>query len=320
MRRTSAPGTGLALAVLAAATFGTSGTFATSLLDAGWSPGAAVTARIVLAALVLTPFAVVQLRGQWGRLRGAAPMVAVYGLVAVAGCQLCYFNAVTHLSVGVALLLEYLGTILVVGWLWIRHRQRPRPLTIGAGLAAVAGLVLVLDLSGAHRLDPVGVLWGFGAAVGLAVFFILSSGAADPVPPLVLAWGGLSVGGVALILFGATGVLPLRAPRVDVVLFDHRVSWLVPVLCLSLVAAVIAYLAGIAAARRLGARLASFLGLTEVLFAVAIAWALLGQVPAPVQFVGGALIVAGVAVIRMDELRSAEGPAEPRVRPAEVTL
>lgn len=303
MEHGSARGAGGSLAVLSAATFGTSGAFAASLLDAGWTPGAAVTARVVIAALVLTVPALLQLRGRWRLLRRASVMIAAYGLVAVAGCQLCFFNAVEHLSVGVALLLEYLGTFLVVGWLWLRHGQRPRPLTVAGGMIAVLGLLLVLDVVGSYRLDPIGVLWGLGATAGLAVYFVLSSAADEPLPPLVLAWGAMSVGAVALIGLGIIGVLPMRAPLTDVHLLDHRVSWLIPVLGLSLIAAVVAYTTGIGAARLLGAKVASFVGLTEVLFAVMFAWLLLGQVPVAVQFVGGAFIVAGVAMVRVDELR-----------------
>jgi drug/metabolite transporter (DMT)-like permease len=58
------------------------------------------------------------------------------------------------------------------------------------------------------------------------------------------------------------------------------------------------------AARSLGSKLASFVGLTEVLFAVLFAWLLLGQLPTVVQLIGGVLIVAGVALVRVDELRS----------------
>lgn len=295
-------GPGLTFALLSAAAFGTSGTFGSALIDSGWTPGAAVTARIVIAALALTPPAVLQLRGRWRLLRRSAGLIAAYGLVAIAGCQLFFFNAISHLSVGVALLLEYLGTILVVGWLWLRNGQRPRRLTVTGGVAAMAGLVLVLDLAGEHHLDPVGVLWGLGAAVGLALYFVVSAQEASPLPSLVLAWAGMCVGAVTLLLLGAAGLVPLRAPRVDVTLFQVQVSWLVPVLCLSLLAAAIAYVAGIRAARLLGPRVASFVGLTEVLFAIAFAWVLLGQVPALVQFAGGALILAGVALVRLDEL------------------
>ena len=44
---------------------------------------------------------------------------------------------------------------------------------------------------------------------------------------------------------------------------------------------------------RIGSRVASFVGLSEVLFALGFAWLFLAEVPAPIQFAGGALILAG---------------------------
>ena len=90
----------------------------------------------------------------------------------------------------------------------------------------------------------------------------------------------------------------------------HQVSWVVPVVGLSLVAAVLAYVTGIGAARRLGAKLASFIGMAEVLFAIAFAWLLLGQLPSAMQFLGGAFILAGVALVRVDELRGPDDVVE----------
>ncbi len=302
-------GTGLALALVSAALFGTSGTFAAALIDAGWTPGAAVTARLAVAALLLTVPALVSLRGRWYLLRRAAGLVTVYGLVAVAGCQLFYFNAVARLDVGVALLLEYLGPLLVVGWLWMRHEQRPRRLTVVGTALAVLGLFLVLDVTGSVQLDMVGVLWALAAAAGLAVFFVLSAGTANPVPAVVMAWAGMCVGAATLILAAGAGLLPFQASTGPVVFAGRQVSWLVPVLGLSLLAACLAYVAGIGAARMLGPKIASFVGLTEVLFGVLFAWLLLGQLPAVVQIIGGAVVIAGVALVRLDELRTPERTA-----------
>ena len=339
------PGAGLALALLSAATFGTSGTFGSALIEAGWSPAAAVTARISLSALLLTVPAVLQLRSRWALLRRDAVPVAMFGLIAVAGCQLFYFNAVARMPVGVALLLEYLGAVLVVGWLWVRHGQRPRRLTVTGAVTAVAGLVLVLNLTGSARISLAGLAWGLLAAVGLATYFLLSAGlgsartgrpaagargraapggaapAAEALPPIAMAWAGMWVGAVTLGVLGWTGLLPMTATTRQVDFLGHRVSWLVPVLGLSLVAAVISYVAGIGAARRLGAKLASFIGMSEVLFAILFAWLLLGQLPTVLQFTGGVFILAGVTLVRLDELSGPgdvvqEGQRRRRGRPA----
>jgi drug/metabolite transporter (DMT)-like permease len=308
----SAPG--LALATLSAATFGTSGILATSLLDAGWSPAAAVTARLVIAAIALTIPAVLMLRGRWGGFATAGRPTVIYGLVAVAGVQVCYFNAVEHLSVGIALLLEYLATVLIVAWLWLRHGQRPSRLTIAGVVVVVVGLVLVLDLSGHQHVDLVGVLWASGAAVGLATYFVLSAAANDGVPPIAMAWGGMIVGGIFLTLLGLVRAVPFHASTGDVLLVHHRMSWLVPLLAIALLAGALSYASGITAARILGPKVASFVGLSEVLFAAVFAWLFLDQHLHPSQIVGGVLVLAGIAIVRVDERDTALDP-EPLPEP-----
>ncbi|MFC7550651.1 DMT family transporter [Plantactinospora sp. GCM10030261] len=317
MRPRQSAQVGFVLAVVSAFTFATSGTFARSLLEVGWSAEAVVIARVGVAALVLAVPAILAVRGRWASLRGSLSMIGLFGLLGVATAQACFFNAVRYLPVGIALLLEYLGVILVVLWMWARHGHRPRRLTVIGAATAILGLVFVLDLTGAERMDPVGVLWGLGAAVGLAGYFVLAGRADAGVPPVALASGGMAVAALTLLGLGLVGALPLRVAFDTVTFAGQRTSWMVPVLGLSLVAAVVSYVTGIAATRRLGARLASFVGLTEVLFAVLVAWLFLAELPRAVQLLGGALIVAGVALVRVDELRAAsvvpgQGPDAPR--------
>ncbi|MEO3779141.1 EamA family transporter [Micromonospora sp. B11E3] len=321
MRPRPAAGVGLGLSLLSAVTFATSGTFARSLIEAGWSAEAAVVARVGVAALVLVVPAALAVRGRLRVLRRNLLPIGVFGLLGVAAAQACFFNAVRYLPVGVALLLEYLGIVLVVGWMWLVHGQRPRGLTVAGSVAALGGLVGVLDLTGAGRLDPIGVLWGLGAAIGLAGYFVIAGRLDDGLPSVTMASAGMAVGAAVLLLLGLVGVLPLRAAFGDVTFAGQRTSWLVPVAGLALVAAVVAYLAGIAGTRILGARLSSFVGLTEVMFAVLIAWLVLDELPTAVQLLGGALIVVGVAVVRLDELRAARAAAgRPAERPTEPAL
>ena len=72
---------------------------------------------------------------------------------------------------------------------------------------------------------------------------------------------------------------------------------------LGAIAAATPYVAGIFAARILGAKLASFVGLSEVLFTVLLAWLLLGELPRAVQLLGGVFIVAGVIAVRTEKPR-----------------
>jgi len=292
---------GLLFALVSAASFALSGPLARGLIDVGWSPGAVVLARIAIAALVVAPLAARALRGRWGLLRANVRTVLLYGAVPVAGTQFAYFSAVAAMDVGPALLIEYTAPAAIVVWLWLRHGERPRPLTLaGAGLAAV-GLVLVLDLLSGADLALEGVLWALAAMLGAATYFVMSADTRSGVPPLALAGGGLAVGAVGLGVLGVAGVLPMRATTAAPAYAGEAVSWWLPFVGLGVVTAAVAYTAGIAASRRLGSRLASFVALLELLAAVIFAWLLLDQLPGTLQLVGGAFVVAGVVVVKLGE-------------------
>ena len=302
--RTALSGLGLALA--SAAAFGFSGTFAKSLFESGWSSGAAALGRIGGAAIVMLVPVVFVLVRRWASVRGSLWRIAVYGMVPIALCQLFFFNAVQHLSVGVALLLEYLSPVLLVLYSWALTRRSPRVLTIAGALSAIGGLFLVLDLSGSQSIDVVGVLWGLAAAICSAFYFIMSARADDVVPPVLMAGGGMVFGALLIGVLGLTGLMPLTMSTSDVVFAGQRVSWLVPLLGLVLLSTVFSYVFGIMGVRRLGTRIASFVSLVEVLFAVLWAWLLLAELPRTIQLLGGLLIVLGVVLVRVGELRQAD--------------
>jgi drug/metabolite transporter (DMT)-like permease len=234
--------------------------------------------------------------------------MVVYGLVAVAGCQLAYFNAVAHMQVGVALLIEYTAPVPVVLWMWLRHGQRPGRLTVLGALIGVAGLVLVLDLVSGVQVSAVGVLWALGAMAGAATYFVLSARDGSGLPGTVLAASGLVIGSVVLLLAGLVGVVPLAASTAPVAFAAATVPWWLPVLGLGVVTAAVAYVTGIAATRRLGSRLASFVALLEVLAAMVIAWLLLDELPAGIQLVGGVVVLVGIVVVKLGEDRRRDVP------------
>lgn len=295
---------GLLFAIGSAFTFGMSGPLAKSLMEAGWSPTAAVTARLAGGALVMVIFATIIKPDWFSEALQHRRTVIAYGLIPIAGAQLCYYNAVAHLSVAVALLLEYTAPILVVGWLWATTRRRPSTLTLGGVALALAGIMLVLDVfSGAH-INTVGVAWALAAAVCAACYFMMSdevSSDGSGLTSITLAAGGLVVGAVAVGALGVAGVLPLTFTTNDAVVAGWTTSWVVPVVALGLIPTAIAYTLGIMGIARLRPRFASLVGLSEVMFAVLIAWVVLGEAIGVTQAVGGAVVLLGLALARQGD-------------------
>ncbi|MFD9680075.1 DMT family transporter [Rhodococcus sp. NPDC059969] len=302
---------GLIFALLSAATFGVSGPFAKSLIESGWSPGGAVFARVAGGALVMMVIAVAT---QWNRLRQVSAhtrTVLLYGVFAISGVQLCFFNAVQHLSVGVALLLEYLAPIIVIGWVWITKGARPSVQTLLGAAVALIGAAVVIDVFGSAEISAVGVAWGLAAAACLAVYFVISERADGDLHPVVLAASGLTVSALVIGTLGLVGILPFQFSASNTVVAEHSVGVWLPVTVLVLVSTVIAYLTGIAAITLLGPTIGSLVALTEVLCAVVAAWILVGESVTALQAAGGAAIIAGLVLARLGQVAPKQIPADP---------
>ncbi len=286
---------GLLLGVTSSVSFGASGPFAKALIDAGFSPLQAVWLRIVGAVLVLIACSVaVRRRGLIGVLRRNLGLVSVYGLVAVAACQALYFVAASRLPVGVAILLEFTGPVLVVGWMRLVRRRPVARVSLAGVAVAMAGLTCVVQIWSGIRLDPVGVAAGLGAGAGNAAFFLLIDRLTGAVDPLALNIGGMLVGAVALLPLAAPWRSPWGVLTRDVPLGHDSTApgWLLAASVI-LVSTVIAYLAGTAAVQRLSAPIAAGLAYVEPASAAVIAWVALGERLNPVQIVGGVIVLFG---------------------------
>lgn len=268
-----------------------------------------------LAALLLSPALVRAVRRQPGFLRRHGLLIVSFGLTAVAGCQLFYFAAMQRMPVAVALLIQYIAPVLIVIAVWVRTRRSPSRAVLIGSVVAMAGLVLVVDISGA-RFDLLGTLFALCAAVCAAAYFVIAGRAGDDLPPLALAAGGLLTGALLMGVLVLTGVLPFAAPSITVSLAGLELPGILPLLWVGGVATTVGYALGVIAVPLIGARLASFVGLSEVLFALGFAWLLLGETPAPVQFAGGALILVGVVLVRMD----AGSPTEQKTETASIPV
>ncbi len=312
MQRTSIT-TGLLIGLLASLAFGTSGALAKPLMEAGWSPAAAVTARAGLAGILLLPFALRALDGKWHVVWRARWRILGMALIGVAGTQLAYFASLQRIPVSSALLIEYLAPLLLVAGVAAAARRVPRPVVIVGAVVAVGGLLLIIGPVGGG--DPLGYVFAAVAAVGCALYYVIAARPGKGLPPVALAAFGLLLGSLSLGIVGLAGLVPFDVVLGELTAAGLQLPWWAPLLLLAATTAV-GYATSIAASQVLGSRLMSFVGMLEVVFACTFAWITLGEALTPWQIFGGVLILAGIACVRAEKTVDAPLEAVPLPEPA----
>lgn len=305
---------GLGFAIVSAVVFGSSGPFGKALINAGYSPLQASWTRVAGATLVLLPL-VLALRGRAaGRTaRRHWPLLLLYGLMGVAGCQSLYFVAASRLPVGVAILLEFTGPVLVVAWIrFVRRARVPRTAAIGVGIALV-GLACVVEVWSGLSMNPIGLLAGLGAAACQAAYFLIIDRVGDEVDPLVMTAAGFLVGAVALAAVASPWRIPWHLVTAEMWFGVRPVPGWFLVAWIVLLSTVVPYLTGVAAVHRLSAPVAGAVAYVEVVSAALFAWITLGERLSPVQLAGGAIVLVGAFVAQ----RSV-APAAPVMEPVPV--
>jgi drug/metabolite transporter (DMT)-like permease len=314
----SARSAGLGFAVLSSVAFAGSAPFAKALIGAGLTPQQAAWIRITGAALVLVPLVLV-LRGRSGfaAARRTWPQLVLYGLTGIAGCQALFFIAASRLPVGVAILLEFLGPVLVVCWLKVVRRSAvPRSAAVGVGLALV-GLACVVQIWSGLTLDLVGLLAGLGAAACQATYFLLIDRLTGQADPLLMTAAGSVVGALALTVITAPWALPWQVLPQTVPIGEREgPAWLFAAWII-LVSTVVAYLAGAAAVQRLSAAVGGAVAYLEVVAATVFAWLLLNERLTMIQAVGGLIVLAGAFVAQTAASRSTGAAAVEPAPPPE---
>lgn len=310
------------IAILTAIAFSGSGPFAKPLLNAGWSPSAVVMVRLAAAAVVLVPIALWQTRNDIGVWLRRWKWTLGYGLIAMAATQLFYYSAVARMQVGMALLIQYLAPVLMLMAAWIHTKHRPAALSLIGAALSVAGLFLALDLIGSGgSADPIGLLFAALSAFSVCGYYLIASAVPDDLPATALIGGGFVIAAAALAVVGATGIAPLEFNFGTVELFSNQVPWWVSMGVVVLIGTVGSYLGGVAAAKILGSRLASFFGLFEVLAAIVVSALLLGELPTIIQLAGAALVVGGVVCVRLaPDTVTVEAPLGPVTAPITLPL
>ncbi|HEY1347166.1 MAG TPA: DMT family transporter [Streptosporangiaceae bacterium] len=287
---------GAALIVGSALAFALDGPMAQAAYQRGLDPATFGFWRASAGALVLGGYLAARLRpgalAGIRRMRRAAAIRLALAAVAGLGLNLALFEAFARLPVAVAVAAFGCYPLFVAAWEAVSRRAAAGAAGLGLAVVAIAGLMLLIRPDRSVSVPVAGLLLALLAAVLHAAYILLGRGGWDQVGDgaatfLIVAAAALGLGVMAAATRPAAALAPVTDP-------GHTGLLLLLEGVLAGAVAPLLFLAGL---RRIGATQTAVLSLCEPLAATLLAAVMLGQLLAPSQLLGGALLLgAGIAV------------------------
>ena len=276
---------GVALVIGSAICFGTLGVFGKLAYRVGLTTPQLLSYRFGLAALLLWAAALVMRQGLPSRAK-------LLGLVLMGGAgyvaqSAAYFNALHYIPASTTALLLYTYPVVVtllaallfgesLGWIKI----------VALGLSAV-GTVFVVQAQ-LHAAPAIGIILGLGSALFYSGYILFGSRLLPGLPP---------VSATAVIMSSAAIVWSLYAAISGQLIVDWTTSKVALLAGFAILGTTIPVLTFILGLPLVGASRAAILSTFEPASTVFLAVVILGETASPIQWIGGALILASVVAL-----------------------
>jgi drug/metabolite transporter (DMT)-like permease len=288
---------GYAFALTAAAFFGIGGIIAKAAFNSGVQPSILAEWRVLFAFLVfLGVFAA--LRPNELRIRrGDLPLFAVFGVIGLAGVSLIYYEAIKRIPIGVALVIEYTGPILLLIYARLRGRAVGGRLWIAAALAVVGCFFAAGAYDARLReLNALGLALAAIDAFIFALYFALGEQLGRTYStPTLLVWGfGFALLGWSIVR--PPWLLPWSETTTD---------GYIQIAAVVVIATVIPFALTLAAVRLIPAARVGLAATFEPVVAAVAAWLALGERLELPQVLGGVVVI--VAIVAAQTLRPTAG-------------
>jgi drug/metabolite transporter (DMT)-like permease len=295
------PRLGYLMAATAAVLWGVNGAVSKTILSTGVSSERLAQVRSLGAAAGLLAIIAVVAPGRLRLTRRELPYIVTFGVAGLALVQFFYFLAIHRLTIGVALLIEYLAPLLVALWARFYAKEHVRRRIWVALALALAGLGLIVNVfGGGTSLSTAGVLFALGGAFAYATYVLLAEhvvGGRDPVS--LLFWGFL-FGSVFWAIVVPWWSFPGHLLSASTSLNGNLHAWHLPVWALAAWMIVLGTIAPffliVSALRHLPAVRVGIVAMLEPVVGALVGWAWLSERLAGLQLVGAAVVLAAIGL------------------------
>ena len=294
------PAVGYALVLVAVSLWAVNGTVGKIIVDSGdISALRLAELRSTGAGLVLFVAVALVRPATLSVSRREVGFLAVFGIGGLAFVHFLYFVAITHLDIGIALVIQYIAPVLVA--LWARffvHEPVRRRLWLAL---ALAGLSLVVELWSGTALDGVGVAASLAAACAYALYILMAERSLQRGRDVfsLLAWGFIFATAFWTIAqpWWSFPWSRLTAHASLLGRLDHVAApvWLL-VGYVVMLGTVVPFVLMITALHHIPATRATVVAMAEPVLGGLVAYAWLEESLGPFQIAGGILVLAGIVL------------------------
>jgi drug/metabolite transporter (DMT)-like permease len=211
-----------------------------------------------------------------------------------------FYWAIDRLGVGPGATIQFLGPIMVLGWMALMQRRPVASIAWVAAVMAIAGVALVSRAWDLGSLDWVGIAAGLASAVTFASYLLLGEHLGQRLPAATVMTWAFVVTSVFWMVVQPLWDFPIDQPAA----VWAKLIWV------GLAGTTVPFLLEFAALRRTASGIVGVVATAEPVIGAGAAWLLLDQRLGWVQIVGALMVVAAVASIQRWGLPEHEVPYE----------
>ena len=230
--------------------------------------------------------------------RGELAMLLIFGVLGLAFVQWFYFEAISRLDIGVALLIQYIAPVLVALWARLAYHEAVRRRIWAALALSILGIALLVELWKGLTLDGLGVAAALGSALTFAVYILSAERAVARRDPVSLVCYGFLLASIFWAVLQPWTSFPVELVDESVSLLGRLDDLSLPVWLLLgwmvVLGTIVPFALLAASLRHIPASRAAITAMFEPVAATVFAYAWLGESLTAFQLVGALVVLAAI--------------------------
>lgn len=261
-----------------------------------------VPIRLTSAGLIILILMAVRKKGRildvW-RDAGSRKEILIFSIFGMMLCQYSYFTTIQYSNAGTATVLQYTGPAMILVYICLRDRKRPKAYELAALFCSMFGTFILATHGNVSELaiPAMALIWGLVSAVTLVIYTLQPAGLMKKYSTLLTLGWGMFAGGAVLMLL-------MRPWDMHPVIDGQSVLALGFIVLFGTICAFYFYLTGV---KLVGATSASMLACIEPVAATVISVVWLKVRFQAIDLLGFVFVISTVFIISLNQMKEEKG-------------